>query len=76
MLGARLRRFSLEVHEGRGFIVVCGLDRSRYSVEDNVINLLGISSYIGAKRGMQDDDGFMLGLSPRPTISWHPSMRV
>lgn len=60
-LGIQLRRLAVEVQQGRGFAVVRGLDRSRYSVEDNVIIYLGISSYIGQKRGMQYDEGLMFG---------------
>jgi hypothetical protein len=48
------------VHHGQGFAIVRGLDPDTYSVEDNLNLYLGIASYIGDKRGMQDKKGNMI----------------
>lgn len=59
-LGQRLLSVALDIHRGRGFAIIHGLDPKNFSPEDNVIVFLGISSYIGSKRGRQDEDGNML----------------
>ncbi|KAK0739985.1 hypothetical protein B0T18DRAFT_331684 [Schizothecium vesticola] len=59
-LGPRLLGLALAVHSGRGFALVRGLDPDDFSQEDNVVIFLGISSYIGPKRGRQDEEGNML----------------
>lgn len=40
-----------------------GLNPDEYSQEDNILVFLGISSYVGEKRGKQDEAGNMLSLS-------------
>ncbi|KAL2152324.1 hypothetical protein VTH82DRAFT_5508 [Thermothelomyces myriococcoides] len=57
---AKLARASLDVHEGRGFAIIRGLDPLRYTAEENLAIFLGISSYIGEQRGVQDKMGSML----------------
>ena len=52
---------ALEIHQGRGFIVLRGFNPDRYTTEDNILLFLGISSYIGEKRGQQDGKGSMIG---------------
>ncbi|KAL2075195.1 hypothetical protein VTL71DRAFT_137 [Oculimacula yallundae] len=59
-LGQRLREFAEVLTHGLGFFRIQGLDSSRYSSETNILIYLGISSYIGAKRGRQDEFGNML----------------
>ncbi|KAK3935863.1 hypothetical protein QBC46DRAFT_322591 [Diplogelasinospora grovesii] len=59
-LQERLREACLNVHHGQGFAIVRGLDPDTYSVEDNLSLYLGIASYIGDKRGMQDKKGNMI----------------
>ncbi|KAK0667425.1 hypothetical protein QBC41DRAFT_138556 [Cercophora samala] len=59
-LGARLQRASHEVHQGRGFVIIRGIDSQQYSVEDNAMIYLGIAAYIGDQRGFQDKKGNML----------------
>ena len=59
-LESRLDKCALEVHHGAGWCVIRGIDPRRYSVEDNAIIYLGISSYIGGRRGLQDAKGSML----------------
>lgn len=55
-LAACLRDLAEEVHHGRGFFVLRGLNSARYSEEDNALLFLGISSYIGDIRGVQNAD--------------------
>lgn len=58
-LEAKLRDAASEIHTGKGFLVISGFEPCKYSVEDNALIFLGISSYIGEQRGKQDDDGNM-----------------
>ncbi|KAG4442198.1 hypothetical protein IFR05_002308 [Cadophora sp. M221] len=59
-LGNELKTLARVLTDGVGFFRIHGLDSERYSSETNVIIYLGISSYIGAKRGRQDEYGNML----------------
>jgi hypothetical protein len=61
-LGQKLLKAALDVHRGRGFTIVRGLNPKEFSPEDNLIIFLGISSYIGSQRGRQDEDGNMLSM--------------
>jgi hypothetical protein len=60
-LGARLKDLSRDVHQGRGFCVVRGIDPASYAVEDLTLVYLGVQSYIAEQRGRQDKRGNMLG---------------
>lgn len=62
-LGLKLLKTALDIHRGKGFAIIRGLDPKDFSTEDNLIIFLGISSYIGSKRGRQDEDGNMLSMS-------------
>jgi hypothetical protein len=53
-LSQELRQQAKILQHGRGFFVLRGLDVDRYSIEDNVIIYVGVSSYIGSIRGRQD----------------------
>lgn len=53
-LGKALGDLSNEIHNGRGFSVVRGIPVAKYSREDNIIIYAGVSSYVGALRGLQD----------------------
>jgi len=55
-----LADITTDVHYGRGFAVLRGLDPSRYTAEDNMLLFLGISSYIGNRRGRQGQGGEMI----------------
>lgn len=55
-----LRKLCYEVHHGKGFFLMRGLDLKKYSVEDGMIIFLGIQSYIAQQRGRQDDRGNMI----------------
>lgn len=59
-LGRKLLRLASDLHCGKGFAAIRGLNPGNFSAEDNVIVFLGISSYIGAQRGRQDEEGNML----------------
>ncbi|KAK4097516.1 Clavaminate synthase-like protein [Parathielavia hyrcaniae] len=59
-LGPKLRALSRDVHSGRGFCVIRGLDPASYSVEDLTLAYLGVQSYIAEQRGRQDKRGNML----------------
>jgi hypothetical protein len=58
--GDTLQTLSLDVHKGRGFFVLRGLNPSNFTREENVLLYLGISSYIGEKRGRQNHDGSLI----------------
>ncbi|KAL3471566.1 hypothetical protein BJX99DRAFT_250348 [Aspergillus californicus] len=60
LLGKQLTNVRNDVYEGRGFSIVRGLDPDAYTVEDLTVVYLGISSYIGERRGKQDQRGSML----------------
>ncbi|KAH8884172.1 Clavaminate synthase-like protein [Thozetella sp. PMI_491] len=59
-LALKLSDCARQVHQGRGFVNIRGLNPADFSAEDNAIVFLGISSYIGEARGKQDDDGNMI----------------
>jgi hypothetical protein len=50
-----------EIHRGKGFFVIRGLDPKKYSVEDGTIIFLALQSYIGNQRATQDDKGNVIG---------------
>lgn len=62
----QLVRASLDVHEGRGFAIIRGLDPCKFSAEDNAIVFLGVASYIGEQRGVQDKKGSVLSTPDSP----------
>ncbi|EOO02443.1 putative taurine catabolism dioxygenase protein [Phaeoacremonium minimum UCRPA7] len=59
-LGVTLDSLSREVHDGRGFCVVRGIDPHKYTVEDLTLIYLGVQAYIADQRGRQDSRGNML----------------
>ncbi|KAL2165507.1 hypothetical protein VTH06DRAFT_807 [Thermothelomyces fergusii] len=59
-LGPKLRELSDDVHNGKGFCVIRGIDPALYSVEDLTLIYLGVQSYIAEQRGRQDKRGNML----------------
>ncbi|KAK0657483.1 hypothetical protein B0T16DRAFT_317383 [Cercophora newfieldiana] len=59
-LGPRLLALRHDIHGGRGFAVVRGVDPASFSVEDLTLVYLGIQSYIAEQRGRQDRRGNML----------------
>jgi hypothetical protein len=59
-LSSKLKDLAKVLTNGVGFFLIRGLDPKQYSSEINLIMYLGISSYIGDKRGVQDERGNML----------------
>ncbi|OLN94313.1 hypothetical protein CCHL11_02947 [Colletotrichum chlorophyti] len=59
-LGPVLDGIAHDVHHGRGFAVVRGIDPQQHSVEDLTVLYLGIQGYIANQRGRQDKRGNML----------------
>ncbi|KAH6853402.1 hypothetical protein B0I37DRAFT_5506 [Chaetomium sp. MPI-CAGE-AT-0009] len=59
-LGPKLKELSGDVHNGRGFCVIRGIDPASYTVEDLTLVYLGVQSYIAEQRGRQDKCGNML----------------
>lgn len=55
-----LEGLSHELHAGKGFFVLRGIDLDNYSVEDGMTIYLGIQVYIGEQRARQDDRGNMV----------------
>lgn len=69
-LGRKLKALSNDVHNGRGFCVIRGIDPASYTVEDLTLVYLGIQSYIADQRGRQDKRGNMLGQWCRKDPTW------
>ena len=59
-LRSRLREASRDVHNKQGHCILRGLEPNKYSAEDNAMIFLGVASYIGDVRGVQDSSGNML----------------
>ncbi|PNY29040.1 Uncharacterized protein TCAP_01040 [Tolypocladium capitatum] len=59
-LASRLSEAAETLHDGRGFVVISGLDASRYSVEDGTVLYLGLAEYVADVRGLQDKKGNVL----------------
>ncbi|KAH7317544.1 hypothetical protein BKA65DRAFT_556955 [Rhexocercosporidium sp. MPI-PUGE-AT-0058] len=71
-LGPRLEDLSVELHRGRGFFTLRGLDPTTFSRIENIVIFLGLSSYIAGRIGRQslDAEGRMLN---NPVIeTYHP----
>ena len=62
-MGDKLKNLATELTSGVGFFHIRGLDPQRYSNLVNVVLYLGISSYVGGRRGRQDELGNMLRAS-------------
>ena len=62
-LGRTLDGIADDVHNGKGFCVLRGLEPDRYRLEDGMIVFLGIQSYIAERRMRQDEVGNMLGMA-------------
>lgn len=61
-LQSRLDEIARDLHHGRGFAVIRGLDPRRYSARDNLLIYLGITSYIAEHRAVQDSGGSMISM--------------
>ncbi len=60
-LGPKLDLIRRDIHQGKGFALIRGLDPRKYSVEDLTMIHLGIQVYIANRQGRQDRKGNMLG---------------
>ncbi|CAK7198766.1 hypothetical protein SEUCBS139899_001430 [Sporothrix eucalyptigena] len=60
LLAAKLDQLSAEVHNGRGFCLVRGINPNDYSIEDLTLVYLGVQAHIADQRGHQDNRGNML----------------
>ncbi|KAI1445037.1 Clavaminate synthase-like protein [Annulohypoxylon stygium] len=59
-LQKQLENCALGVHRGSGLCIIRGLKPENYSIEDNIVIFLALSSYIGDHRGLQNSKGDML----------------
>ncbi|KAK1521816.1 TfdA family Taurine catabolism dioxygenase TauD [Colletotrichum paranaense] len=59
-LGATLDGIARDIHQGKGFAVVRGIDPQQHSVEDLTILYLGVQGYVANQRARQDKKGNML----------------
>ncbi|KAK6354412.1 hypothetical protein TWF730_008818 [Orbilia blumenaviensis] len=59
-LGPRLEAGCHSVHFELGLCFVTGIPSDKYTADENLLVLLGISSYFGETRGKQRDDGSRL----------------
>lgn len=57
---------SEDLHWGKGFFVISGLDTDKYSAADLTSIYLGLANYIGDKRGIQNRRGEVLSKSQNP----------
>ena len=61
LLETALEAKTLDLHDGKGFFAIRGIENGKYSIEDNVLIFLGISSHVGDRRAKQDDNGNIIG---------------
>ncbi|PNY20677.1 Uncharacterized protein TCAP_07321 [Tolypocladium capitatum] len=59
-LGPKLNQLRRDIHEGRGFGLIRGLNPRKYPVEDLTMLHLGIQSHVANRQGRQDKKGNML----------------
>ncbi|CAL00422.1 hypothetical protein AnigIFM59636_007718 [Aspergillus niger] len=62
-LKTHLRSLSKDLHTGRGFFILRGLNVDRYTREENIIIYCGVSAYVANLRGRQQDPHFTNGKS-------------
>jgi len=67
---------SVDLHDGKGFFLIRGLDYSKYTVEDNTIIFLGIQSFVAEKRARQDHLGNMIVHIIADSTSTSPPLRA
>jgi putative N-acetylmannosamine-6-phosphate epimerase len=57
----KLRQVTQEINQGRGYVVIRGLDQADLSATDQIVVFLGLASHIGGARGLQNEKGHVLG---------------
>ena len=67
-LKQKLAALGAVLFEGKGFFILRGLDPQGFSVEENSIISLGVSSYIHEERASQNSTGEMISTCT-PTLS-------
>jgi hypothetical protein len=74
-----LANISKELHEGRGFGVLRGLDPRKYKPAENVIIFAGIASYVGGERAT-DAGGLTLSKlnasKSKPAVAQNPYEQI
>jgi hypothetical protein len=65
-LAKELKTKSEQLHNGKGVVVVRGMNPADFSGEDNSLIFMGISAYVAKQRGRQDQRGSMIGTSTCP----------
>lgn len=68
ILDKRLEDISKELHFGRGFAILRGLEPKKYTPLDNIIIYAGVTSYIAETRGCQDGWGNMISENSRESV--------
>ncbi|KPM45634.1 hypothetical protein AK830_g919 [Neonectria ditissima] len=59
-LGSPLDDMSEDLHNGKGFVIIRGLDSPTFSGDYDTIAFLGLSAYVAPQHGRQDQDGSMI----------------
>jgi hypothetical protein len=60
-LSSKLEALRDDVYNGKGFVIIRGLDTFAYSQRNLVTIYLGLTSYVAEVKGKQNQDGSMLG---------------
>lgn len=69
LLDKRLEDISKELHFGRGFAILRGLEPKKYTPLDNIIIYAGVTSYIAETRGCQDGWGNMISENSTASVT-------
>ena len=69
ILATKLKSIARQLHSGPGCILLRGLDPNDYTLTENLLIYLGMTSHIAGHRGRQDSDGNMLSEAPNPQKS-------
>lgn len=57
-LGPFIRdKIALDIYHGKGFAVLRGIPVHKYTEEENTVIHVGLASWLGRMRGLQDKDG-------------------
>ncbi|KAK7402615.1 hypothetical protein QQX98_011627 [Neonectria punicea] len=59
-LGGHLDAMGEDLHSGKGFVIIRGLNLSTSSDDYDTIAFLGLSAYVAPQQGRQDQDGNMI----------------
>ena len=59
-LAAKLRDCAIQIHSGKGFVNIRGINFEGYTREESILVFLGLSGYIAERRAKQDSQGNMV----------------